>query len=93
MEILNKTKEHVKETNKEIISQSVSLVSSAFILVAALAWNDAIKELITQYVKANGGLISRFIYAIIVTIVAVIITMRLNKILQKIKDKDQNQTN
>lgn len=84
MEILDKTKESVKQTNKEIISQSLGLISSAFVLVAALAWNDAIKNLIMTYLKDRSGLISQFIYAIVVTAVAVIVTSRLNKILQKI---------
>jgi hypothetical protein len=89
MEILEKTKESVKETNKEIVSQALGMVSSAFVLVAALAWNDAIKDLITQYLKSDTGVVSRFVYAIIVTVIAVVITMRLNKIVQKFKDSEK----
>jgi uncharacterized membrane protein len=88
MEIIQKTKENVRETHKQVISQGVGMVSSAFILVAALAWNDAIRELISRYLKADSGLISRFIYAIIVTIIAAVITMRLNKIAEKYKDSE-----
>lgn len=76
--------EGVKQTNKQIVSQSLSLISSAFVLVAALAWNDAIKNLIMTYLKDRSGLISQFIYAIIVTTIAVIVTAKLNKIIQKI---------
>jgi hypothetical protein len=76
MEILQKTKESVKETNKQIISQTMGFISSAFVLVAALAWNEAIKELITTYVPTNSG---------IFTIIAIVITSRLNKISEKYK--------
>ncbi|MCL5667365.1 MAG: DUF5654 family protein [Patescibacteria group bacterium] len=85
-EILEKTRQNVKEANKEILSQSISLISSAFILVAALAWNEAIKDLISQYFHSGSGLVSRFVYAIVVTIIAAIVASRLNRILQKYKE-------
>lgn len=84
----DKIPSQVKETNKRILLQALAFVSSAFVLVAALAWNDAIRELISQYLKAGSGLISRFIYAVVVTAIAVIITMRLNKIAEKYKDEN-----
>lgn len=90
MEILEKTKENVKETNRQVISQSVGFISSAFVLVAALAWNEAIKDFINQYFKAGSGLISKVIYAMIVTFIAVVVTVRLNKIAEKYKDENRN---
>jgi len=85
MEFLDKTKENVKETNKQLISQSLGFITSAFVFVAGLAWNDAIRELISRYFQANSGLISRFVYALIVTVIAVIVTIHLNKINDKAK--------
>ncbi len=87
MELINKTKETVKETNKAVLSQSLGFISSAFVLVAALAWNEAIKDLINRYFKADSGIISHFIYAIIVTIIAVAITMKLNSLAEKYKQE------
>ena len=62
----------------------VILSTSGFGLVAALAWNDAIqafvKEYIDKYISVGSGIISRFIYAIVITIFAVIITYQLTKI-------------
>lgn len=91
MQILEKARENARETQKEVISQGLGMVSSAFILVAALAWNDAIHELITQYFHSGSGITSRFIYALIVTVMAVIITVRLNKIVQRFKDPKPKQ--
>ncbi len=89
MEFLDKTKENAKEnlreTNKQLISQSLGFIASAFVFVAGLAWNDAIKELITRFFKADSGLISRFVYALIVTAIAVMVTIHLNKINDKAK--------
>ncbi len=92
MEIIQKTKQNIAETNKQVLNQSVGFISSAFVLVAALAWNEAIKELITTYFHSGSGLVSRIIYAAIVTIIAVIVTARLNRIAEKYK-KDSNEQN
>jgi len=86
-ELFEKTREEIRETNRQIISQGLSMVSSAFVLVAALAWNEAIKALISTYVKENSGLVYQFVYAAVVTIIAVIITVRLNKIAARYKDQ------
>lgn len=74
----------IRETNKQVLSQSFGLISSAFILVAALAWNEAIKELINAYFPHNSGVFSRLIYACVVTVIAVIVAIRLNKLATKI---------
>lgn len=86
--------EEIKKTNKNIALQSFGLISSAFVLVAALAWNDLIKELINTYLNAGSGLVSRFIYAGIVTLIAAIVTIHLNKLIAKLEQppdsKNQN---
>ena len=71
---------------KELLKQLVTLSTSGFGLVAALAWNEAIqafvKEYIDQYISVGSGIISRFIYAIIITALAVLITYQLTKIVK-----------
>lgn len=73
-----------KELKNEFIEQLLKLVTSGFGLVAALAWNELIKEIITQHIKpiagASSQLISLLIYAGIVTILAVAVTYSLTKI-------------
>jgi len=77
-----KLSSQVRETNKKVITQTLGFISSAFVLVAALAWNEAIKELIGAYFKAGSGLISKLAYAVLVTIIAVVVTSKLAKISQ-----------
>ena len=60
-------------------------MSTAFGLVAALAWNEAIKALISEFVPQGKGVPSLFIYAIIVTTIAVIIGRRLGAIRERIE--------
>jgi hypothetical protein len=58
-----------------------TLATSAFGLVAALAWNDAIKTIITQYIPDGAGqILGSIIYAVIVTIIAVIIIYYLGRL-------------
>lgn len=87
-----KTKKHpVKQVSNTIVTQIISLITTSFGLVAALAWNEAIKEYVNEYIKpyfAKGsGVISLFIYAIIITIFSVLITIQLSKFLEKLEAK------
>ena len=47
----------------------ITLVTTAFGLVAGLAWNDAIQKLIETLVGTGDALNGLFIYAIVVTII------------------------
>lgn len=79
-----------KETprmHKEIIKQMLTLASSGFGLVAALAWNQLIQEIVNNYIKkfigGSSGLVSLSIYAVVVTILAVIVIYALTRLLEK----------
>jgi len=60
----------------------IALASAAFGVIAALAWNSAISDLIKLYLPAGKGIASEFIYAIIVTILAIIVLNALGRIAQ-----------
>jgi hypothetical protein len=84
-----KETEQEKKLHIELVKQMLTLSTSGFGLVAALAWNNLIQELVNSYVKkflpGGSGIISLFIYALIVTILAVIVTYQLSKISNKIQ--------
>ncbi|MBO7716124.1 MAG: hypothetical protein J6S85_21345 [Methanobrevibacter sp.] len=61
----------------------ITLVTTAFGLVAGLAWNDAIQKLIETLVGTGDALNGLFIYAIVVTIIAVVVTIILARIAAK----------
>ena len=67
----------------EIIDKFALLMISAFGLVAALAWNDAIKGYLQQFGLEHYG---PWVYAIIVTLLAVIITVILGWLAQRAKN-------
>lgn len=65
------------EVTKLIMETILGLITTAFAFVAGLAWNQAIQELINQFVGKGSALTSLFTYAIIVTIIAVVVTVLL----------------
>lgn len=71
------------EVGKLIMQTILGLITTAFAFVAGLAWNNAIQALIEQFVGAGSALTSLFTYAIIVTIIAVIVTVILARFAAK----------
>jgi Family of unknown function (DUF5654) len=61
----------------------ISLASAAFGVVAALAWNSAITALVKQIFGTGAQIVSLFIYAIIVTVLAVIVMVNLAKLAER----------
>jgi membrane protein YdbS with pleckstrin-like domain len=59
----------------EVLTQIAALLTAAFGLVAALAWNGAIQALFKQVFGTADSLNAQLVYAIIVTIIAVIVTI------------------
>jgi len=71
-------------SNRSVYLQTmISLASAAFGVVAALAWNSAITALVRQIFGSGAQVISLFIYAIIITIIAVIVMVNLGKVAER----------
>ncbi|MBU1000738.1 hypothetical protein KKE78_05095 [Patescibacteria group bacterium] len=72
--------------HKELMKQLVTLSTSAFGFTAALAWNDAIQQTVQQFIEPKlpgSGILSRLIYALLVTILGVIITFQLSRLISR----------
>lgn len=65
----------MREVKNEVMKTIATLVTTAFGLIAALAWNEAIKAIIGMFFKAGTGVIGLLIYAVLITIIAVIATI------------------
>ena len=59
----------------EILDKIAALVTAAFGLVAALAWNDAIKTIFKEVFGEQSTVGPMVLYAVVVTIIAVILTI------------------
>ncbi|OQA52066.1 MAG: hypothetical protein BWY43_00673 [candidate division WS2 bacterium ADurb.Bin280] len=78
-------KSTIAELRYEAMSTFTTLFTSAFGLVAALAWNETVKEAIDRYITPGAGLKSKLIYAILVTALAVIVSFQLGKLTARFK--------
>ena len=71
---------------QELAQQLVTLSTSGFGLVAALAWNEAIQQGVTDFIEPKipgSGLLSKLIYALLITFLAVLITYQLSRLASK----------
>lgn len=68
-------KETAGEVKSEVMSTIATLITTAFGLIAALAWNEAIKAIILQFFPKDGSLTGLVIYAVLITIIAVVATI------------------
>lgn len=81
-------KREEKAFHVELISQMLTLATSGFGLVAALAWNETIQQFVKAYVEPRipgSGLLSRFIYALLITFLAVLITYQLSRLSSRLQ--------
>jgi hypothetical protein len=87
-----KTLQKEKDLRVQIVHQMLTLATSGFGLVAALAWNNVIQEFVNNYIKkflpVGSGILSLLIYAVVVTFSAVFVTYQLSKILNRLSPTD-----
>lgn len=74
---------------KKFIEKFATLIVSAFGLVAALAWNEAIKTFIQKYISPGKEVQSLFIYAFVVTIIAVFVSIYISKLAKKLVSQEE----
>jgi lipopolysaccharide/colanic/teichoic acid biosynthesis glycosyltransferase len=79
------------DMKSETLKTMITLSSSAFGLVAALAWNSAITEVFKRIFGSASSIIGLFVYAIVVTVIAVIVTTHLGRAAQRVADSEKKQ--
>ena len=81
-------REVVLKTSKfsaEVVATMISLASAAFGVVAALAWNSAITTAFAAKFGTNAKIWARFVYAIVVTLIGVVVIVLLGRLAARIK--------
>ena len=71
----------------EVLDKIAALITAAFGLVAALAWNEAIKAVFREIFGSEDAVGPMLMYAIIVTIAAVILTIVVARAASKAKSQ------
>ena len=93
MKPVEKTKKEIRKYRLAIVKQMLQLATAGFGLVAALAWNELIQAFIEEYIKprvgVGSGIISLALYALLVTALAVFVTLQLSKLAEKSEEKQE----
>ncbi|MGA8097602.1 MAG: DUF5654 family protein [Candidatus Cybelea sp.] len=71
------------EVKTTYIGTMIGLATVAFGLIAAGAWNKFIGDTIALFLKPGSGLLAQFIYAVLVTILAIVVVQSLAKLAEK----------
>lgn len=69
-----------REFRNQFVLTFSTLLTSAFALVAAFAWNDLVKEAIDKYITTGQTILSRVIYVFLVTLLAVVVSFQFGKL-------------
>lgn len=78
--------------SSEVLDKMLQLITAAFGLVAALAWNDAIQTLFRAVFGTQGNLAAKFFYAIVVTVVMVVVTIRLGRLAERVRKGEEEES-
>ena len=62
-----------------ILQTMITLAAASLGLVAALAWNEAIKALIKSVLGEGDSLVGLFTYAVLATLVAIVVLLILGR--------------
>ena len=71
------------EVKSSYIGTMIALATVAFGLLAAGAWNKFISDLIALFLKPGSGLWASFIYALLVTVIAIFVVQTLGKVQER----------
>lgn len=87
------TKAEEQKLHVYFVDKVVTLMTGAMGLVAALAWNDAMRKFFERIfgTQGSGDVTAMFIYAIVVTAAVVLVTYRLTRFAEKIKKKNEKE--
>ena len=71
------------EVKSTYLGTMIGLATVAFGLIAAGAWNKFISDIIALFLKPGNGVLAELIYAVIITVVAIVVVQSLAKLAEK----------
>ena len=74
----------------EIMDKLAALITAAFGLVAALAWNGAIRAIFVEIFGDADNITAMVTYAVIVTLIAVLATIWIARAVKKARKENGN---
>ncbi len=80
----------VSRVQKEFRKQTLGYIVGALSLVAGLAWNDAVKTIIEYIFPLDkNSMWIKLIYAVILTVIIILVTISLNRFLGPDEEKSE----
>ncbi len=76
-------KEELRSFRRTFQDNFITLIISGFGVVAALSWNDAIKQWVLDIFPTGGPLLSKVYSAIVITLISIIVTYLFSKLKSK----------
>ena len=71
----------------EVLDKIAALITAAFGLVAALAWNGAIRAIFEAVFGSADNIVAMLIYAVVITIIAVLVTIWIARSVKRAKEE------
>ena len=71
----------------EVMEKIAALLTAAFGLVAALAWNGAIRAIFEAVFGSADNIAAMLIYAVVITIIAVLVTIWIARSVKRAKEE------
>lgn len=71
------------EVKPTYLGTMIALATVAFGLLAAGAWNNFIKDVLALFLKPGSGVLGELIYAVLVTILAIVVIQNLGKLAER----------
>jgi len=82
--IQNRLRSEIKEIKDEIRRKIVTYLVAAFSVVAGLAWNEAMKELLEYlFPGSKNSVLAKFLYAFFVTFIVVVLSVYVVRLIKK----------
>lgn len=89
-QLKEKLKNQTAEVQREVKKQLLTYIVASLGLVAGLAWNEAIKALIEYFFPASQNTLqAKFLYALGVTLLIVIVSYYLAQIIKIDKEQEE----
>lgn len=88
--VFEKLKSNSKEVRLALADQTLGYVTAALSVVAGLAWNDAVKAAINYFFPAQtSSIAAQFIYAGVMTVVIVVLTLLVRRVIGLVRPSDR----
>jgi len=80
-------KHELHNVPSSVLERIITLIIAALGLIAALAWDEALRHIFEKLFGGRGTLFEKISYAVAVTVLAAFISIKLGKLFSKHKEK------